>query len=129
MNRIIKISCLIFYLAFALIYPIVHVHAQEHHDVIEIQLSVHPPEIASTDHDHSHSDNHDHEDKHFEGDLDYTFQGTAVSFKISERPIFYNETSDDEPKELNRIIQDILLKHPPDFLFLDLSDRAPPHLI
>ena len=136
MNRIIKISCLITYLLFALVYPIIHFHAQEHHDEIEIRLSIHPPELISDkhshDHEHSdehkHTDGHKHDDTHFAGDWDYTLQINSFSFKISEKQLFEVEILDEEHQVLSRKPQDIPLKLPPGFRLLNISERAPPIL-
>jgi len=127
MKSIVKISILLSYIIFAQVYPIVHWHAQEHHDKVELQLSVHPPEVGEDDYDqHNHTDEHEHEDVHFEGDWDYTLLAKTFSFIIFEQQLPIIEILIDEPQVLNRKPNDIPLKLPHHYLQTAIPDRAPP---
>ena len=93
MNRITKFSILLIYFFFAQVYPVVHWHAQEHHGDLELQLSIHPPEIdlENIDH-HEQTDEHEHQDSHYKGDLDYTLQIKTTLAKIISKPFAVFET-------------------------------------
>ena len=75
-HKFTTINCLLFYLAYTQVYPVVHFHAHEHDGETEFQLSVHPPQILLDDHhhqqDHLKSDNHEHQETHVYDDWDYT---------------------------------------------------------
>ncbi len=133
MNSIIKISCIFFYLFFAQMYPIVHWHAQEHHDNIDLRLSVHPPEFPIDNHDHDdqedHASEHEHEDTHFVGDWDYTFRAKTFSFKITVQPLDDIDILNNEPKVLSRKPQDIQLKFTQHYLQVGIPNRAPPQVV
>ncbi len=85
MEKHIKVFGLIFYLLLIQVYPIAHLHAHEHDGHIEIQLSVHPPDVL-TDHHHHESDSdnndhHSHKNEHFDGDQDYTIRTNKLGNK------------------------------------------------
>jgi hypothetical protein len=110
----------------------VHWHAQEHHDKIELHLSVHPPEFPIDNHDHDgqqdHKSEHEHEDTHFVGDWDYTFQTKTFSFKIAVQPLDNIDILNNEPKVLSRKPQDIPLKFTQHYLQVGIPNRAPPQV-
>ncbi len=78
MNKFTTITSLVIYLMFTQVYPVVHVHAHEHHGEVDIQFSVHPPQIVLEDHDHEkdhhRSDSHDHQETHVSSDWDFTIR-------------------------------------------------------
>jgi hypothetical protein len=132
MNKLIRISTILIYILFAQVYAIVHWHAHEHDDQIELRLSVHPPEFPLDNHDHDdhhdHEGEHEHEETHFDGDWDYTFPSNTFSLKLAEQPFFTSEFFDYESQVLNRKPQEIPLKIPRHYLPLTIPGRAPPQL-
>jgi hypothetical protein len=133
MNRIIKVSNLLIYILFTQVYPSVHWHAQEHHDDVELKLSVHPPEVImdNFDHDNHHDqdDGHEHEDTHFDGDRDYIFQAKTISYTFAVKTFKDFVTLDSEPQVLSRIPKYIPLKIPSQHLPLTIPNRAPPFIL
>ena len=130
MNRIIRIRPLYIYILFTQVYPVVHWHAQEHHDEIEIRLSIHPPEVLldHSDHDdhHNKNDKHENEDTHFDGDTDYTLQTKTTNSKITAKTIKSYLILEIEPQVLSRIPRFMPLKIPGQYLPLSFPNRAPP---
>ncbi|KAA3616771.1 MAG: hypothetical protein D8M58_17340 [Calditrichaeota bacterium] len=130
MNHLIKISIILLYIVFAQIYPVVHWHAQEHHDDVAFRLSVHPPEVQldSFDHDdhNDQADEHEHEDTHFDGDSDYTIHAKTTNSIITAKTLKSYVASEIEPQVLSRIPRYIPLKIPSQYLPLSFPNRAPP---
>jgi hypothetical protein len=126
----IKTGSILIYILFAQVYPVVHWHAYQHHDGLELRLSVHPPEFpVDTERHDSHdkqSDSHEHEHVHFEGNWEYTFQIKIFSTVISKQFYPNIDSADIEQRILNRQPLDIPLKIPGHYLPLTISDRAPP---
>jgi hypothetical protein len=130
MNRIIKITLLLIYVFFTQVYPVVHWHAQEHDNDVELCLSVHPPQVlfANFDHNNHHDqpDADEHEDNHFECDWEYTFQSKTIDSAISFKALYDSETQDFEPQPLNRVPRHFPLKFTSQYLSLTAPNRAPP---
>jgi len=133
MNRILKISILFFYVFFTQVYPVVHWHAQEHDEDVELRLSVHPPEILLHDsiHDdhHDKADEHEHEDIHFEGDFDYTFQSKTIVSTTLFKSLNVSEVLYFKPSQpLSRAPIHTPLKIPSQYLSITIPNRAPPFI-
>ncbi len=110
MNKFTTITSLIFYLIFTQVYPVLHVHAHEHHGEIEFQISLHPPELPFEQHehedDHHDHEHHEHDETHFQGSIDYTIRShkllvkdilqvvTPVSINIDEQPVLTLESTE-----------------------------------
>ena len=130
MKRIIRINSIIIYLLFTQVGSIVHWHADEHHDEIEIRLSVHPPELPIDDHYHEgHHDKpeeHEHNDTHFVGDLDYTFRVNTFNFESAPPLLISINSLIPKSQVLDRTPQDIPLKFTQHYLQVGNPRRAPP---
>lgn len=128
--RLLKIGYIFIYILFTQVYTSVHLHAYEHQDKIEIELSVHPPEFSKNHHGHDehhdHATEHEHEDLHFVGDWEYNFQSRTFSPVLIVNSIIFHEIIDDEPPVLTRMPRDFPLKLPESFLPSILPERAPP---
>jgi hypothetical protein len=131
MNKLLRITTIFIYILFAQVYSVVHWHAQEDHDQIELRLSVHPPEVPLDEHDHedhqNHSGEHEPNDHHFVGDWNYTIPSNTLSFKLAEQPFFISEFFNHKSQVLNRKPQEIPLKLPRHYLPIFLLNRAPPY--
>lgn len=134
MNRIIKISIFFIYALFTQVYPVVHWHAQEHHDDVEIQLSFHPPEMNmdnfdhDTHHDQTDKHEHEHENSHIDGDWEYTFQVKNTKSPITVMSFLNFELADIETQVLSKIPKHIPLKIPDQYIPLSFPSRAPPFI-
>ena len=130
MKNLIRISTILVYILFTQVYSVVHWHAHEDHDQIELRLSVHPPEFPLDDHGHEDHQNdsseHEPNDHHFVGDWDYTYSSNTISYKLAEKPFFICEFFDHESQVLKRKPQEFPLKLPRHYLPKILPNRAPP---
>ncbi|KAA3614134.1 MAG: hypothetical protein D8M58_18235 [Calditrichaeota bacterium] len=130
MHIIIKIISLLIYVFFTQVYPVVHWHAQEHQNDVELQISIHPPDVIVDNHDHGehhgHNDEHEHEDTHFDGDSDYTIHAKTTNSIITAKTFKSYVASEIEPQVLSRIPRYIPLKIPSQYLPLSFPNRAPP---
>ena len=130
MKNFIKISSVIFYILLTQVYPGLHWHAHEHHDEVELTLSIHPPELPVDEHDqsgqHDHRGDHDHEKTHFSGNWDYTFQSRTLRINSTVQQILavvdadpglqiYIPLQEEQPSNFHH-----------DYISRALSQRAPP---
>ena len=130
MNNFIKISIIFCYILFAQVYPVVHWHAHEHQDEIELHICTHPPDLLTNENeaDHDHLCTHEHEDTHFNGDWDYTIQKRTSSLKLAKQLLVSTNILSDPPKVYRQTTQEIEPKLPHDYLQVTFPDRAPPQL-
>jgi len=130
MNKTINIISVIFYILFTQVYPVVHWHAHDDQNEIELHVVVHPPDFPTDgaghkDH-HEHSGAHDQHMSHFDGDWNYTDQSKPAKIQISK--YFYSHS-----EHLNLEIQIIKSNNDEEsntlssFNYLSRhSNRAPP---
>jgi hypothetical protein len=129
MNNLIKTITITVYILFTQVYSVVHWHSDDHRDGIQLEVSIHPPELPVDDfHNdpghHTGEDNHD--DNHFVGTKDYTFTSTIFPVKIESLSYIIQKNTEQESQVLNRKPRDIPPKLPRENLQEILPNRAPP---
>jgi len=131
MKKLIPIYSLIIYVFFMQIYPVVHWHAQEHNDNIELKISIHPPQLSEPveqDDHHKHASDHDHQDVHFETDQHYTYPVNSYSTHITINTLIEFHNIDLKTQVVIRKPLDVPLKIPHACLQKITPLRAPPEL-
>lgn len=132
MSTLLKTVIISIYFLFTQIYPIVHLHAQEHHDNIEIHLSIHPSDIRLNNTDHHSRDKandaHEHEAQHYNGDLDYTFKPNikVATYDVETIHLEFTIIEPAKAQVSSRIPKNIPLKIPDPYITCSISKRAPP---
>jgi hypothetical protein len=129
MKNKLKISTFLLCIIITLVYPFVHWHAHEHHDGIELQLSIHPPEFMEISNHQNHTESHEHNIVHFDVDWDYTFQINTVNTLIATHSQYNIYEIILEPQVIIRKPLAIPLKFPSNYLRVVSPDRAPPALV
>jgi len=130
MNKITIIISLLFYILFTQVYPVVHWHAHEHQDGIELHLIAHPPEFSADgvnhDKNHEHSDANGHHESHFDGDWNYTLQSKPVRVQFRTQQFFFCEVLNIKSHTILVFTHEVPFLLPRYILPESLSNRAPP---
>lgn len=129
MKKTVKLLAIISYILFTQVYPVVHLHAQEHTDQFELKISVHPPEFSDQNNHHDdHEDSHNHEDTHFDTDCNYTYPVNTYNFISNVQILREVIDFDIEANVVVRKVYDIPIKIPQYYLSDTSLLRAPPCL-